>query len=254
MTPSPELTALLIDDESLALSSLERLLKKHCPEIKIVGQTQNPKEGLGLMEELQPDILFLDIAMPRMDGFSFLRAIPNLRAKVIFTTAFDEYAVQAFKEEAIDYLLKPIDKDELIQAVKKAEHILKAALSEDKLHRLFDRFQLSNAPNKKIGLPTMEGLYFVRVEDISHCKSDGNYTEICLSNGEKILISRQIQFMEEQLNPTQFIRVHRSYVVNLDFIKKYIRGRGGTIILESGEEIPVSSRRKGDFLDRLGKA
>ncbi len=248
---SPKISAMIIDDEPMAISSLARMLQKHCPKVDVVATTQNPVEGLKEIKELQPDLLFLDIAMPRMDGFSLLRNIPDLDIKVIFITAYDEYAIQAFKEEAVDYLLKPIDKEELINAVKKVEQSLKIHFTEERLLSLFDRFQKMYSPVQSIGLPTMEGLNFVKVEQISHCKSDGNYTEVFLNDGQKVVISRQLQFLKDKLNPQQFIRVHRSYLVNLNYIKKYLRGRGGSLIMQNGEVIPVSSRRKNDLMDSL---
>ncbi|WP_422105321.1 LytR/AlgR family response regulator transcription factor [Winogradskyella sp.] len=242
-------TALLIDDEPLALSAVARMLTQHCPEIKIVGKTKSPEEAVQLINTLKPDILFLDIAMPRMDGFALLNTISYKRSQVIFTTAYDEYALQAFKTAAADYLLKPIAINELKEAVAKVQRKLQSDASQDYIIDLFERLQKTRNEITSIGLPTMEGLDFVKVESILYCHSDGNYTEIYLENGQRILVTRKIKFMEEKLDGLQFVRVHNSYLVNLNCVTKYIKGRGGTLIMVNGDHIPVSVRKKNDFLD-----
>lgn len=244
-----KLTAILIDDEPMALNAMERMLDKYCSNIEVIGKTKSPEEAVKLINELKPDILFLDIAMPRMDGFTLLKSISYKNAQVIFTTAYDEYALQAFKTSAADYLLKPIDAKELQQAVQKVEKRLQGDSTQNYITDLFERLQLNNKSISTIGLPTMEGLDFVKIDTIIYCKSEGNYTQIYLLKGSRILVTRKIKFMEEKLEKDQFVRVHNSYLVNLNFVKKYLKGRGGTLIMSNGDSVPVSVRKKNDFLD-----
>lgn len=243
------LTAIIIDDEPMALNAMERMLEKHCPEVEVVARTKSPEEAVHLIDQLKPDVLFLDIAMPRMDGFSLLEAISYKHAQVIFTTAYDEYALQAFKTSAADYLLKPIDASELKQAVDKVREQAQSDSTQNYITDLFDRLQKTNKQISTIGLPTMEGLDFVKIEEILYCKSDGNYTQIYLKDGQGLLITRKIKFLEEKLEHDQFVRVHNSYLVNLNYVKKYIKGRGGMLIMSNGDSVPVSVRKKSDFLD-----
>lgn len=242
------MTAILIDDEPMALTSMERMLAKYCPQVEIVGKTINPEEGVKLINQTKPDVLFLDIAMPKMDGFTLLKQIEDTNVQVIFITAYDEYALQAFKTAAADYLLKPVDKDELIQAVDKVSQLLESDTTQNYIANLFESLQ-NNKNNTSIGLPTMEGLDFVKTDTIIYCHSDGNYTEIFLDDKRKFLVTRKIKFMEEKLDASQFVRVHNSYLINLNYVEKYIKGRGGTVIMTNGDSIPVSVRKKNDFLD-----
>ena len=243
----PNITAILIDDEPMALASIERMLTKYCPNVQIIGKTINPKEAINLIDEKKPDLLFLDISMPNMDGFTLLKQLKCQKSNIVFITAYDEYALKAFKVTAVDYLLKPISKDELISAVTKVSKRINS--SNKNIQNLFEYLQQNKNNIDSIALPTMEGLHFVKFGDIVYCKSDGNYTEIFLTSDEKIVISRQIKFLEEKLDGTQFIRVHQSYIVNLNFIKKYLKGRGGILVMTNGDNIPVSVRKKNDFLD-----
>ncbi|NND52970.1 MAG: response regulator transcription factor [Flavobacteriaceae bacterium] len=243
------LTAILIDDEPMALDSMSRMLDKHCANVKVIGKTKSPEEAVQLIDALKPDLLFLDIAMPRMDGFALLNAITYKNSQVIFTTAYDEYALQAFKTSAADYLLKPIDVTELKKAVQKVDEQLQGDSTQNYITDLFERLQQSKKNITSIGLPTMEGLDFVKIDNIIYCKSDGNYTQIYLQDGQQLLVTRKIKFMEEKLEKDQFVRVHNSYLVNLNYVKKYMKGRGGTLILSNGDSVPVSVRKKNDFLD-----
>lgn len=244
-----KMTAILIDDEPMALISIERMLTKYCPEVQVIGKAMNPEKAITLIKDSKPDVLFLDIAMPRMDGFTLLKQIDYTQVQVIFITAYDEYALQAFKTSAADYLLKPVDKEELIKAVNKVSQLLESDTSQNYIADLFDHLQKKNKSNTSIGLPTMEGLDFVKTEAIIYCHSDGNYTEIFLDDKRKFLVTRKIKFMEEKLDSAQFVRVHNSYLINLNYVEKYIKGRGGTVIMSNGDSIPVSVRKKNDFLD-----
>lgn len=243
------ITALLVDDEPMALTSMERMLNKHCPSVRVIGKTIKPEEAITLINEKKPNLLFLDIAMPKMDGFMLLKRITYQDAQVIFVTAYDAYALQAFKTAAADYLLKPIDKSELIQAVDKVTQLIDSEGTQNYIANLFERLQMNQKNSNLIGLPTMEGLDFVKTEEIMYCHSDGNYTEIYLNDKKKFVVTRKIKFMEEKLDVGQFVRVHNSYLVNLNYVTKYIKGRGGHLIMSNGDTIPVSVRKKNDFLD-----
>ena len=233
----------------MALDAMQRMLDKHCEQVEVIGKTKSPEEAVQLIDTLKPDVLFLDIAMPRMDGFALLNAITYKNSQVIFTTAYDEYALQAFKTSAADYLLKPIDSSELKDAVRKVAEHIQGDDSQNYITELFERLQKTNKNVSSIGLPTMEGLDFVKVDAIIYCKSDGNYTQIHLQDGQQLLVTRKIKFLEEKLSQEQFVRVHNSYLVNLNCVKKYIKGRGGTLVMSNGDNVPVSVRKKSDFLD-----
>ncbi|MEL6944171.1 MAG: LytTR family DNA-binding domain-containing protein, partial [Bacteroidota bacterium] len=209
------LKAILIDDEPNCLKVLEWELQNSCPNVEILALCNSGKDGLKAIQQHQPDVIFLDVDMPYMNGFEMLELIPDIDFDVIFTTAHDEYAVKAFKINAIDYLLKPIDEDELKTAVAKVEKNQKKTSTKGVV--------VEDDPRKniirKIALPTFEGLVFVEVDQIIYCQSDNNYTKIFLKTDKDLFISKTLKELEELLGNYHFYRVHNSYVVNLNEIK-----------------------------------
>jgi two-component system LytT family response regulator len=227
------------------------LLQKHCPEIRVVAQFNDPVQGAEYLKANPPQLLFLDIEMPRLNGFDLLQRLQPLSFQVVFTTAYNQYALRAIKLSALDYLLKPIDAEELKSTVQKALQLGRAP--EWRQVELMENTRTSAEPPKKVALSTLEGLLFVEVADIAHCQSDGSYTRLYMGNKEEILLSKSIKEVGEILTQCGFLRIHHSFLVNLDHIQRYIRGEGGEIVMRNGQHIPVARSKKQEFLDRVAK-
>lgn len=246
------LNAILIDDEENCLKMLQWELQNSCPEVKVVALCNNGKEGLKAIKEHQPDIVFLDIEMPYMNGFEMLELVPTITFEVVFTTAYDKYAIKAFKISAVDYLLKPIDEIDLKNAVQKIKTRRSEKIPPKYLNFLKEQMEDVRQNNiKNIALPTMEGLIFVSMDSIIYCQSDNSYTKIFLRDEKSIFISKTLREMEELLETANFVRVHNSFIANLDQIKKYIRADGGYLVMSNGDEVKVSRNKKEDLLKRF---
>jgi Response regulator of the LytR/AlgR family len=240
---------IIIDDEYESRKTLYNFLSKYCPDVQVAAEAASVQEAVPIIKEAAPHLVFLDINMPGENGFQLFARLPEVRFHTIFVTAYDEYALQAIKHNALDYILKPIDITELIIAVNKVKD--KAEKEQvQQLHKFMDT--LERMPDlSKMAFPTMEGFVYVYTSDIMCCKAENNYTYIYLKDGRKIVASRNLGFYEEQLSPKGFIRVHHAYLVNLNFIKCYHKGRGGYIELENGMTVEVSARKKDAFLARF---
>lgn len=247
------LKALIIDDEKRSRESLQHVLEENCPEIEIVGQADSVATGVESINKLQPDLLFLDIEMQDGTGFDLLEQVRGEQFDVIFTTAFENYALKALKMSAVDYLLKPIGDEELGDAVSKVVNKKTEKSSEKNFELLLQNLN-SQSGNHKIALPTSEGLSFINVRDIIRCKADGSYTHFYFKDGTTFLVSKKIKEYEELLSPYHFQRVHHSHLINLDEVKKYVRGDGGYVVMSDGETVYVSKRKKEGFLSALNKA
>jgi two-component system LytT family response regulator len=244
---------ILIDDEPDSIRILERLLETYCPVISIVGKAEGVESGEQVIRALGPDLVFLDIEMIQGNAFDLLNRLQPLSFQVVFVTAFDDYAIRAFKYSAVDYLLKPVDVDDLRSAVDKV-----ACRSKDKIDLLQIRTLLENVGNlhisqQKMAVPTMTGLNFITISEIIRFEARGNYTGIHLDNGECVLATKNIQEYDSLLPDALFFRIHHSHIINLQKIQKYQKGRGGYIIMEDGSSIEVASRRREEFLSRLIK-
>ena len=234
------INAILIDDEQDALDSLTWEINKFTPEIKIIDSFTNPIDAISAINYLKPDCVFLDIEMPKMDGFQLLNQLNYRDFDLVITTAYDNYAIQAFKESAIDYLLKPIDSDDLSKVARKiSKNKEKNSLGTD-LKKALTEIAVSNNITKKIALPFNGKTVFVKLDDILYCKSDGNYTTVFLRNDETHLLSKKIKDIEMLLNYERIIRVHQSFLVNIDYIKEYVKNEGHYLVLDNGKTIPVS--------------
>lgn len=245
-------TCVLIDDEIRSIDTLKTIIENFLDEdLKILGTANSAQEGFNLILKTKPEIVFLDIEMPHQTGFDMLELFNNIDFEVIFTTGFDQYAITAIKFSALDYLLKPINISELQQAVQKAIERLSSKTSDNQIQNLLKNIRSPKDSTNKIPLPVMNGLEMVQVGQIVHCEASQDYTIVTLLNGKTILVSRSIKYFEELLNDYNFFRTHHSYLINKEFIKKYVKGEGGYIITESGKEIPVSRRKKPDFLTWL---
>lgn len=241
------LNVLLIDDELDALEVLEWKLKTYVSEVSITTCT-SAKKALEIVPSLNPHIVFLDVQMPEMDGFSFLEKLPYHDFEVIFTTAFDEFALQAIKENAVAYLLKPIDKVELISAVEKAKN----KLYRDRLALKVDAMLHSMKPsNPKINISADGKIYFLEADDVVMLQSDKSYTTIYLVSKKKIVVSKTLKEVEKKFQLSSFYRVHNSYLVNLDHVKEYLRRDGGELILTNELSASVSRNKKAELIEKL---
>jgi two-component system LytT family response regulator len=248
------LNTIIVDDEEFARSSLYFLLQENCGSIHISGIAKSVTEARNLLTGNTIDLIFLDIAMPGENGFELIPDVQSSKAHVIFTTAYDQYALKAIKANALDYLLKPIDIDELKIAVDKAEKYIRLNNKENDrkeslqnlVVNLSDRSEI-----RKISLPNGQGYSLVNIEDIIHIAADSNYSIFYLQNKDKITVSKVLKEYEEILPDTQFVRIHKSSIVNLNYVKEYNSKNGLEVILKNGEKIAVSRRRASDFADKI---
>jgi two-component system LytT family response regulator len=240
---------IIVDDEQHCIDRLNMLLTQiQQKEIEVVAAAQTVEQGIKLIGKHQPQLVFLDVQIGLKTGFDLLRALPSAGFDVIFTTAHDRYALQAFKFCAIDYLLKPVDVDDLSAALSKIKtKYTSGGIGEQIAELLKD---IGHKP-RKIGIPTINGIVFIPIASIIRCQADGNYTEICMQNHQKMTASKTLKDFEEMLSDHNFFRVHNANLVNLDFVKSYNKGKGGYLVLEDDTTIEVSSRRKDDLLKKL---
>jgi two-component system LytT family response regulator len=247
-----KLKSIIVDDEIASIDALKWELEVLNNQIDVIQEFQDPKAAIERLTNLKPDLIFLDIEMPGMNGFEFLKKANEVfTCDVIFTTAYDSFALNAFKVNAIDYLLKPIDPEELASAVQKVIDKRTEPITQQKLEQLFNLMKKQSTGLKSVALPTLKGLDFIEVHQVMYCQSDGNYTRLHLTDGETILVSKTLKEVEGYFEGHYFFRVHNSYLVNMNHIRKYIKGKGGYIVLKNGHYIPVSRGRKEGFLDHL---
>ena len=242
--------AIIIDDEDHCIESIRLLLEKHQPQVEVIAEITNPKEAIDCISSHQPDLVFLDIKMPVMTGFEIIAKIRHIDFHVIFTTAYDEYAIKAFKVNATDYLLKPVSADELINAVKKVENRLQHGCSSKQLNTLIKQMDRRLNAKEKISLPTQHGVSFVKVDDIIRCEADGNYTKVICAD-VKYLVCKTLKDLELLLAESDFNRVHHSHLISLKHISMYHRGKGGFVIMSNGDHVDVSRSRRSAFLDNF---
>lgn len=240
-------TAIIVDDKPANISTLEILLRDYCPAIEIIATATNIELAFEIIRQKRPAIIFLDIEMTGGNGFDLLRQFNPPFFETIFTTAYDQYAVRAFRENALDYLLKPIDIDALQQAVQKAEQHIHLKQTRDSLTTVLQR--ATSSSNDKIALPIQEGYLFVEHRDVVRCEASGSYSYFHMVNGEKIMVSLNLRECEDLLPPVRFFRVHRSHIVNLKYVRKY--ARGGSAQLLDGTEVTIAANKKEDFLAAL---
>jgi len=245
------LTAIIIDDEQKGRLALKQKLHDYCPDVRLTGEAENGEEGMKLVEKNKPDIVFLDIEMPRMDGFEMLNIIKKKNFCIIFTTAYDQYAIKAIKYAAFDYLLKPIDIEELKTAVEKVGS-KQSNQTENQIELLQQNMLHPKKQLNKLAIPTLEGLLFFDINDIIHLEANSNYTCIHFSGKPKITASKTLKEFEELLPEDIFFRIHHSHLINLNYIKRYIRGDGGQVELQNGTYVDVSRRKKEEFLKAIG--
>lgn len=242
--------AIIVDDEISAIKSLKWEIENFCSEIEVQSCFTDPFEAITAINKLKPDCVFLDIEMPEMDGFQLLKSLKHRDFDLIITTAFDNYAIKAFKVNAIDYLLKPIDSDDLIESVAKIIKNKEKNLLGFELKKVLSSILPENNGGK-ISFPLSGKTIFVKAADIIYCKADGNYSNLFLNGDKKEMISKKLKEIEEMINNGGFYRVHNSYLVNLNYIKEYVKSDGHYLVLDDGTSIPVARTRKDRLLDLL---
>lgn len=247
------LKAIIVDDESKSRESLQILLQDFVEGVEVRSLCQDVAEAILAIERDKPDIVFLDIQLQRETGFDLLTKLKDITFEVIFTTAYSEYAIKAFRFSAIDYLLKPIDIEELKKAVGKVEKRMNGNITS-RLTELVQNLKVgvSSSENYKLALPTLEGLIFIKTNDILYCEASSNYTQIYTADGKKYLVSKTLKDYEDLLSEHNFFRIHNSYLINLNSIKKYVKGEGGYVILNNDISLDVSKRKKEAFLNKIG--
>jgi two-component system LytT family response regulator len=246
-------TAIIIDDERNSRDSLQKKILQYCKDLEIVAICENGEEGLEKIELLQPDIVFLDVEMPRMNGFTMLQQLKTRQFELIFTTAYDHYAIRAIRFSALDYLVKPIEAEDLRQAVERAFEKKRHAASNPRIDTLLHNLREEKNSQQKIVFSSLEGFQFVKVEKIIYLEAKSNYTEVYLDDEPKLTISKTLKDFEELLSPAIFIRIHHSWIINKNHIRKYIKGEGGQVIMSNGKILDVARRRKEEFVKQITK-
>jgi two-component system LytT family response regulator len=247
------LKAVIIDDEKDSRQILSNYLKKYCPDVEVLGFGESVATGLEVIHKHQPDVVFLDIEMPYGNGFDLLDKVGNVNFETVFVTAFDTYAIQALNQSAAYYLLKPIDIDELINAVNKikSERESENYLQHSKV--LVENIRTKTPGQQKVMLPTMEGFEIVQIENIIYCEAVDNFTRFHFEDRKDLLICRTLKFYEDVLRDHAFIRIHRSFLINPDHVIRYSKGKGGYVTMKNNKELEVSANKKNEFLDYFSK-
>ncbi|SDB44105.1 two component transcriptional regulator, LytTR family [Flavobacteriaceae bacterium MAR_2010_188] len=244
------INAILIDDELNALKNLKWEIEHFCPNIKIIDSFVDPVEAISAINYLKPDCVFLDIEMPEMDGFQLLNKLSYRNFDLIITTAYDNYAIKAFRAHAIDYLLKPIDSDDLKSAVSKITANKQKNVLGFELKKVLQSISPPTA-HRKIGLPMAGRIVYKNPETIVYCKSDGNYSEVYFADGNVEVVTLKLKEVEELIEHSDFFRVHNSYLINIRHISEYVRTDGPYLIMSNKKDIPISRTKKNDLLQRL---
>ena len=242
----------LIDDESNSLEMMEWLLKTYCPQVKIEAMCQAATEGITAINQFKPDVVFLDIEMPHMNGFDMLEQFDKLSFDVVFCTAYDQFAIKAFKYSALNYLLKPVDPEDLKDTIKRIEE-KQTTPGKEQIDLLLQNLRQTPKPGlQRIALTTNDGLLFVSTGDILYCEAESNYTSVVLNN-KKILVSKTLKEIDEALAGAEFYRIHHSFLVNLNHIQKYVRGDGGYVMMIDGKAVSISRSKRQEFMEMFSK-
>ena len=245
---------IIIEDEQKSRDVLASLVQRNCPELSIVGLANNVGEGEEMIKTLKPDLVFLDISMPDGSGFDLLEKVHGYKFELIFATASDQHAIRAIKYSACDYLLKPIDAEELKQAVAKVVMKKNAVPNMENLQFLIQQLKRADENFQKITLPTGNAYEIVNIKDIVRCEADGSYTNFHLSDKRKLMISAGLKHYEELLPESEFIRVHHHHLINMNHVVRFLKEDGGYAVMSDGSKIEISRRKKETFMERLNKS
>jgi two-component system LytT family response regulator len=244
--------ALIIDDEPINVINLQRLLEANCPEVEIIGTAKGADEGILLIKQFNPDLVFLDIHMPGKNGFDMLKELPGINFALIFVTAFDQYGIQAIKFAAMDYLMKPVDADELKVAVEKASTAIVKKKQSEKVQYLMEILHSGSVKDEhRIALPSLKETRFVYTVNITRCESSNSYTHFYLKDGERITVATPLYEYEEMLAPYGFIRCHQSHLVNKQYVRSLVKESGGYLQMEDGSQVPVSRTKRDELKEGL---
>ena len=246
-----KLKAVIVEDEQASRETLRRYLEKYCPQVEVMGEGASVKEGIAQIMQHRPDIVFLDVEMPYGNAFDLLEQVGDVDFEAIFVTAYSHYAMKALNFSAVYYILKPIDIDELITAVERAGEARKSNTDGFKTRILVENLQIQQNQQRKVVLPVLDGFEVVRVKDIIRCQGNGNFTDFHLTDGSKRVICRTLKFYDELLTDCDFMRVHRSHLVNLQYVTGYKKGKGGQLNMSDGSVVEVAPGRKADLLERF---
>jgi len=240
---------IIVEDEKHSRETLRGMLERYCKNVEIVAEADTYRGGLQVINEFNPDVVFLDIQMPDGSGFKLLEEVDEIKFEIIFTTAFDQFAIKAIKYSALDYLMKPIDPEELVKALKKVESKMSKQEVNQNIQVLLDNIKSKDADPQKIVLSTSEKIHIIETDQILRCESDNYYTNFFLLDGKKILVSKTLKENEELLGGHNFIRPHKSHLVNVKYIKGFLRNDGGYIEMNDGSRIPVSRRKREKIIE-----
>lgn len=239
-----KINAVIIDDETNNLENLQFIIGKYCPNIKVCGVADNAHDGLSMIRNYNPDLVFLDIQMPEKSGFDLLASLDKINFEVIFITAYDKYGIQAIKFSALDYLLKPINIEEFKLGIAKARDKIETKKQSQNVENLLEYIRSGNKEAPKIALPTQKETMYVRTTAIIRCEAENNYTTFFLKNGEQVLVCKTLKEFSDLLKPYHFIRTHQSHLVNLDYVKSYLKEDGGMLLLHNEKKIPISRQNR----------
>ncbi|RTL60696.1 MAG: response regulator transcription factor [Sphingobacteriales bacterium] len=247
------LGAIIVDDESNSRNGLKEKISRYCPEVQVIAESENGENGIRLIEALKPDIVFLDVEMPKMNGFTMLQKLTSRHFEVIFITGYDHYAINAIKVSALDYLVKPVEISELKEAVLKAINKRTTAKKNEQVELLLQNLLNDKKEQLRIAIPSTDGLQFTDISSIIYLEASSNYTIFFLTNKKKLTVGRTLKEYEELLPENIFIRIHHSYIINKNFVQKYIRGEGGQVVMQNNVVLDVAKRRKAEFLKIFAK-
>jgi len=246
-----KLTAILVEDEEASRITLRNYLQKYCPTIELLGEATNINEGFDLIRKHKPQIVFLDVEMPYGNAFDLLEKFDSLDFEIIFVTAFSKYALEALNLSASHYLLKPVNIDQLVEAVDKVSQQIKLKSNFKTSNILLENLAIENKQLKKMVLPMLDGFEVVILKNIVRCDANDNLTDLYLSDGTRRTVCRTLKFYENVLSDYDFVRVHKSHIININYVKEYKKGKGGEVILTTGDVVRVSPTRKSEFLKKF---
>jgi len=241
--------AVIVDDEQMSRQTLCKLLDLYCPKVQVLGEAASAEEAFSLIQKKSPEIVFLDVEMPFGSGFDLLTRFSEIDFEIIFVTAFDQYALKAIRCCALDYLLKPINAEELIEAVRKLEQKKRTITDKLNIETFLQNLQQLDSSKNQIVVPTSDGFEFVEINEVVRFEAEGRYTRIYLTGGSKILICKNLKVFETQLDGHNFFRTHHSHLVNMKYVKRYSNSDGGFLKMKEGSIVPISRRKKESFLD-----